>query len=38
MYPIIYDVSNKYYLRNVLKERTFREIVEELDRTGVCKS
>ena len=36
-FPLLYDVADKHYLSNVLKERAFREIAEELNMTGsVC--
>ena len=36
-FPLIYDVADKKYLSNVLKERAYREIAEELNTTGsVC--
>ena len=35
--PLLYDVADKNYLSNVLKERAYREIAEELNMTGsVC--
>ena len=33
MHSMFYDVADKHYLRNVLKERIFLEISEELSMT-----
>ena len=36
-FPVLYDIADKNYLSNVLKERVYREIAEELNMTGsVC--
>ena len=35
MYPILYDVADKHYLSNVLRERAFCEVGEEQDMTDV---
>ena len=36
-FPLLYDIADKNYLSNVLKERAYREIAEELNMTGsVC--
>jgi len=33
-YPMLYDVADKHYLSSVLKERAFREFIEELAMIG----
>ena len=37
IFPLLYDVADKNYLSNVLKERAYREIAEELNRTCFCE-
>ena len=36
-FPLLYDIADKNYLSNVLKERAYREIAGELNMTSsVC--